>query len=100
MMSLKAKKMQGFARIPQSVLKDGCNHLCMPFTTLMNKIYIPKEIPDKWRINKIITVHKKGKCSISSLYTWRKTFERLILKRIVSMENAQNVNLTGVLSTD
>ena len=91
MKSLKAKNTEGFDRIPQRVLKDGCDHLLIPFTTLMNKIYTEKEIPDQWRISKIIPVHKKGDCSkienyrpISNLCASSKIFEKLIMKRIES----------------
>jgi hypothetical protein len=62
-MSLKAKNTEGIDRIPQRVFKDGCNHLLIPFTTLRNTIYNEKQIPDQWRISKIVQVHKKGECS-------------------------------------
>jgi hypothetical protein len=65
--SLKAKNTEGFDRIPQRVLKDGCDHLLIPFTTLMNKIYNKKEIHDQWRISKIITVHKKGALKLKTI---------------------------------
>jgi hypothetical protein len=42
MNSLKAKKTEGFDRIPQRVLTDGCDHLLIPFTTLLNKIRTKK----------------------------------------------------------
>ena len=101
-MSLKTKNTEGFDRIPQRVLKDGCNHLLIPLTTLMNKIYNEKEIPDQWRISKIVPVHKKGECSkienyrpISNLCSSSKVFEKLIMKRIESIQTAENVDLTG-----
>jgi hypothetical protein len=43
--SLKAKSTEGFDKMPQRVLKDGCDHLLVPFRTLMNKIYTAKETP-------------------------------------------------------
>ena len=42
MLSLKAKNTEGFDRIPQRILKDGINHLAIPFTELMNRIYTDK----------------------------------------------------------
>ena len=68
----------------------------------MNKIYNEKEIPDQWRISKIVPVHKKGECSkienyrpISNLCSSSKVFEKLIMKRIESIQTAENIDLTG-----
>jgi hypothetical protein len=44
---MKIKNMEGFDRILQKVLKDGCDHLISPFTVLFNKIYSQKLIPDQ-----------------------------------------------------
>jgi hypothetical protein len=37
--SIKMRNVEGFDRIPQKVLIDGCDHLVGPFTVLFNEIY-------------------------------------------------------------
>ena len=100
--SLKNKNVEGFDRIPQRILRDGCTHLVIPYTVLMNKIYYQKSIPDQWSVSKIVPVHKKGDKTkienyrpISNLCSSSKIFEKLIMKRIEEIQNAQNVDLTG-----
>ena len=59
--NVKLKNCEGYDRIPQRVLVDGCEHLLDPVTKLVKLIYNEKAIPDQWRFAKIVPVHKKGK---------------------------------------
>lgn len=79
--SLKNKNVEAFVRIPREILRDSCNHLVYQHTVLINKIYHQKEIPDQWRVSKIIPVHKKEDISkiekyrpISNLCPFTKIF--------------------------
>ncbi len=99
---LKTKNCEGFDRIPMRILKDGALVLGRPLSILFNKIYVTKTIPEQWKIAKIIPLHKKGNKRdlanyrpISNLCSTSKVFEKLILKRLESIAEENNVDLTG-----
>ena len=102
--SLKIKNSEGFDRIPQRILVDGADLLVDPITVLMDKIYLTKSIPKQWLVSKTIPVFKnKGNSKdienyrpIANLCSTSKIFEKLILKRILELQEASNIDLTGV----
>ena len=102
-MSLKCKNSEGFDRIPQRILKDGAEVLINPLTVLFNKVYVQKTIPGQWLVAKTIPVFKnKGDKKdiesyrpVANLCSTSKIFEKLILKRILEIEDENNVDLTG-----
>ena len=100
--SIKLKNCEGFDRIPQRILVEGAESLIQPLTTLFRKIYSQKTIPEQWLISKIVPIHKKGAKNqidnyrpIANLCSTSKIFERLILKRIQTLELVNNADLTG-----
>lgn len=102
-LSLKDKKTEGMDRIPQSILRDGADALSGPISLLMQKIYTEKSVPDQWLVSKTIPVYKnKGSKKdvenyrpIANLCSTSKVFEKLILKRILEIQEENNVDLTG-----
>jgi hypothetical protein len=103
-LSLKLKNSEGFDRIPQCVLVDGIDHLIKPIVVLMDKIYTNKQIPHQWLVSKTIPVFKnkgnpkdiKNYQPIANLCSTSKIFEKLILKRILKLQDQCGINLTGV----
>ena len=101
--SLKIKNSEGWDRIPQRVLVDGIEVLLEPFTVLMNMIYNQKTIPEQWLVSKTLPVFKnKGSANnienyrpVSNLCSASKIFEKLILKRIMTIQEECSVDLTG-----
>ena len=59
--NLKTKNCEGPDRMPLRILKDGASVLSGPMSVLFHKIYEKKEIPEQWKVSKIIPLHKKGK---------------------------------------
>ena len=100
--TIKIKNCEGYDRIPQRILVDGTDILTKPLKGLFEKIYNQKTIPAQWSIAKVIPIHKKGpKCNIenyrpiSNLCSTSKIFEKLILRKLQSIELLNNVDLTG-----
>ena len=100
--SMKPKNCEGHDRIPLRILIDGIQILIAPLSTLFNKIYNQKKIPEQWLISKVIPIHKKGPSTeiqnyrpISNLCSCSKIYEKLILARINSLEKSNNIDLTG-----
>jgi hypothetical protein len=101
--SLKCKNSEGFDRIPQRILLDGAEILIDPLTSIFEKIYQQKTIPDQWLVAKTLPVFKnKGDKKdiesyrpIANLCSVSKVFEKLILKRILSLQDENNCDLTG-----
>jgi exonuclease III len=90
MKNLKQKNCYGCDRIPLRILKDGYEILGKPVFKLMNKIYEQEEIPEQWKMSRVIPLHKKGPKSkienyrpISNLCAVSKVFEKLMLQRIL-----------------
>ena len=101
-MSLKPKNSEGFDRIPQRILLDGMDCLLPPLVKLFELIYEFKKIPDQWLIAKTIPIFKnKGEKNkienyrpIANLCSTSKIFEKLILKRILEIQETNNVDIT------
>jgi hypothetical protein len=90
---LKTKNCEGYDRIPMRILKDGASILRSPLSALFGRIYEKKEIPEQWKVAKIIPLHKKGNKQdvanyrpISNLCSVSKVFEKLIQKRLEKLE--------------
>ena len=99
---IKIKNCEGYDRIPQRILADGSTILETPLGELFSKIYNQRSIPQQWLVSKIIPIHKKGPKNklenyrpIANLCSTSKIFERLILRRIQSIELQNNVDITG-----
>jgi exonuclease III len=100
--NLKSKNCEGPDRLPLRILKDGATVLAKPLSVLFCKIYEKKEIPEQWKVSKVIPLHKKGKKEnienyrpISNLCSITKVFERLILLRLEEIEKENGIDLTG-----
>ncbi len=102
--TLKPKNSEGFDRIPQRVLKDGMEILLAPLSRLFELIYKTRTIPEQWRIAKTIPVFKnKGVNNqvenyppIANLCSTSKIFEKLILKRILEIQDQNDTDITRV----
>ena len=57
MMDLKNKPCFGSVRIPMKVFKDGVDFLAQPILKLMNPIYEQNNVPEQWKISRIIPLH-------------------------------------------
>ena len=71
-------------------------------TDLFNKIYKGKQIPEVWRISRIIPLHKKGNRTettnyrpISNLCSLEKVYERCLLNRLERYAEESGSDLTG-----
>ena len=76
--------------------------LLPPMANLFNEIYHSCEVPDQWKVAKIIPTFKKGNKSqienyrpIANLCSASKIFEKLILKQIQYLKNTNKLDLTG-----
>jgi hypothetical protein len=102
--TLKPKNSEGFDRIPQRVLKDGMEILLAPLSRLFELIYKTRRIPEQWRVAKTIPVFKnkgvnnqvENYCPIANLCSTSKIFEKLILKRILEIQEQNNTDITRV----
>ena len=99
---MKIKNCEGYDRIPLRILKEGAQVLAGPLSVLFGKVYDTKEIPEQWKIAKVIPLHKKGPKHdisnyrpISNLCSISKVFEKLILKRFEQIGVENNIDLTG-----
>ncbi len=52
------KNLEGFDRIPQSMIVDGCDIWIGPFLTLLKKIYYETRVPEQELVSKIIPAYK------------------------------------------
>jgi hypothetical protein len=103
MLSLKSKNTEGLDRIPQRILLDGVDEKISPLSNLFELIYQDKTVPDQWLIAKTIPVFKnKGDINqienyrpIANLCSTSKVFEKLILKRILKLQEQSKIDLTG-----
>ena len=87
---LKNKKCEGFDRIPVCLIKDTHVPLLDPLCRLFKNIYDTGQLPEQWKVSKIIPIFKKGCKSkienyrpIANLCSASKIFEKLILKQII-----------------
>ena len=101
--SLKIKNCEGYDRIPQRILVDGAEILISPLAKLFNRIYYQRSLPDQWLVSKTIPVFKnKGDKKvidnyrpIANLCSTTKIFEKLILKRIMAIQDANGCDVTN-----
>ena len=98
MAEIKAKNSYGYNNIPMRVLKDGAAQLAEPYCKLMRMIYQSKEIPEQWKVARIIPLHKKDTKNnfgnyrpISNLCMPSKIFEKCILKCIQALADEGNL---------
>ena len=90
--------------IPQRILVDGAEFLVTSFEGLFQRIYYQKTVPGQWLVSKTIPVFKnKGDKNdienyrpISNLCSSSKIFEKLILKRILEIQDLFDVDLTNL----
>ena len=101
-MNLPNKKCEGFDRIPVCMLKDSCEIILDPISSLFSKIYATGQIPEQWKVSKIIPIFKKGSKNeienyrpIANLCAASKIFEKLILKQVHYLETTNKLDLTG-----
>ena len=57
---LKMKNCEGFGRIPVRYLIYGITQITPVLSHLFNLIYETKQIPDQWRVSKVIPIFKKA----------------------------------------
>ena len=50
------KKCEGFDRLPVCMLRDSCDLILKPFTSLFSKIYATGQIPEQWKVSKIMPI--------------------------------------------
>ncbi len=101
-LDLPNKKCEGFDRLPVCLLRDSCDTLLKPISSLFSKIYATGQIPEQWKVSKIIPIFKKGSKNqienyrpIANLCAASKIFEKLILKQIHYLEKTNKLDLTG-----
>ena len=99
---IKIKNNEGFDRIPQRIIVDGCVSLLPPLSILFNKIYNQMKLPEQWLTSKITPILKKGNKHtienyrpIANLCSASKFFEKLILRQIHKIQEANDIDLTG-----
>jgi hypothetical protein len=102
MESMKIKNSEGYDRIPQRIIKEGIDNLIIPFTELFSRIYVQRTLPAQWLLAKTIPIHKKGPKKdmenyrpIANLCSTSKVFEKLILKRIMEIQQLNDVEIIG-----
>ena len=88
---LKTKKSSGPDNLPNKIIKESKYNLIEPLTILYNSVFLHAKYPDKWKLAKVIALHKKGSLSlpenyrpISLLDCFGKILERLIYKQMFS----------------
>ena len=83
---------------------DGINELTYPLSIIFRKIYYEKAIPGQWLIAKTIPIYKnKGEKKniesyrpIANLCSASKVFEKMILKRLLEIQDENNCDITGL----
>ena len=102
---LNNKNCEGFDRIPVCVSKDAKTPPVKPLNPMckfLKKIYATGQLPEQWKVAKIIPIFKKG-CKtkienylpIANLCSTSKLFEKLILEQIQYLESKNKLDLTG-----
>ena len=66
---IQIKNCEGYDRIPQRILVDGCSFLLDPLSKLFSLIYHNKCIPEQWRLAKITPIYKTGSRQCIENYT-------------------------------
>ena len=99
--SMKIKNSEGYDRIPQRILLDGAECLNSTLSGLFKRIYYQKSVPGQWLVSKTMPIFKsKGSINdienyrpISNLCSSSKILEKLILKRILDIEEKHGIDL-------
>ena len=99
---LKNKKCGGYNQILLCVLKHARDMLLDPMAELFEKIYNSGQLPEQWKVSKVVPIFKKGNNHeienyrpISNLCSGSKIFEKLILEQIYYLESTNKLDLTG-----
>jgi hypothetical protein len=97
-LSLKCKNLEVFDLIPQRILLDEADILINPLTVLFKKVFIIKNIPSQWLVAKTKGDKKdiESYRPIANLCATSKSFEKLILKHILNIQNENKCDLIGV----
>ena len=84
------------------VLVDCGNLLAPNITNLLNKIFETRDIPDQWKVSKILPLHKKGDKKdinnyrpISNICSLAKMFEKTVLYKLSELERINSIDLTN-----
>lgn len=98
----KKKKAYGFDRVPMIALVDAGEILLPVIKGLFDKIEAEQTYPEKWKIGRILPLHKKGSKAeitnyrpITNLCSLSKIYERCILFELERIEKEEDVCLTG-----
>ena len=99
---LSSKKCEGFDRLPVCFINDSKDIIQDPLSSLFSKIYSTGQIPEQWKVSKIVPIFKKGSKNeienyrpIANLCSTSKFFEKLILNQIHYLESTNKLDLTG-----
>ena len=99
---LKNKKSVGLDGISVKVLKMSKDVIVRPITFLINKSITQGKVPNKWKIAKIIPLHKKGDRSISNNYRPISILSCLskILEKVIQKQLVQHLNRNNILTIE
>jgi hypothetical protein len=93
---------KGTIEFRKRIIKEGIDNFVGSFTELFKIIYSQRTLPEQWLIAKTIPIHKMGPKKdienyrpIAILCSISKVFEKLILKRIMEIQELNNVDITG-----
>ena len=71
-------------------------------TSLFSKVYATGQLPEQWKVSKIVPIFKNGNKNeienyrpIANLFSASKIFEKLILNQIHYLESTNKLDLTG-----
>lgn len=99
---MKRKGSFGHDRIPMRVLIDSYDYLETSILDLFNKIMESNNIPEQWKISRILPLFKKGDRHkienyrpISNLCSLAKVFEKCVLDYLTEQEIVNNIKLTS-----
>ncbi len=99
--SIKLKNCERYDLIPQRILIDEIHTLGKPLSTLFDKMYNSKDIPEQWLFGKVIPVYKNFEKknvenfrSIANLCSTSKIFEKLVLQKIIHLEEIHKIDIT------
>lgn len=100
MKTLKKKNSNGYDRVPMYLIADLWPTIRSITSSLFKKIENQNYIPQKWKIGRIIPLHKKGEKDngtnyrpITNLCTLAKVFEKTIQSHLNNLQSLTGVNL-------
>ena len=89
--AMKTKKSVGLDGISMFILKESISEMVEPFTFIINKSLTEGIVPDKWKVAKVIPIHKKGDKldfnnyrPISLLPCASKVMERVVQRQLLN----------------